>query len=157
MLIFGIVFNLVSLGFFCWLLFALAVHALPVFVAVTAGLAALHSGAGAVGAILVALVSGVISLIVGQIAFAATRSPPLRAAIAALFAAPAAIAGYHVALGLAGVDAPSAIWREAFALMGAIMVSGTTWARVTLYASPASSRDHAAPGHPSVQSAARKW
>ncbi|PPD10119.1 MAG: hypothetical protein CTY36_01155 [Methylocystis sp.] len=133
MLAFGIVFILIGLGFFCWLLFALTVHALPVFVGVTVGAAAFHSGAGAVGFMLVALVSGAVSLFAGQIAFAATRSPPLRAAIAAVFAAPAAIAGYHVAFGLAEIGASSAIWRETFAVIGAIMVGGTAWARITLY------------------------
>jgi hypothetical protein len=158
MLAFGIVFNFIGLGFFCWLLFALAVHALPVFVGVTVGAAAFHSGAGAVGSMLVALVSGAVSLFAGQIAFAATRSSPLRAAIAAVFAAPAAIAGYHVALGLADIGAPSAIWREAFALIGATMVSGTALVRIALYASPASRPHHAAaPAHSSVRPAARKW
>lgn len=158
MLITGIVLNLVGLGFLCWLLFTLAVHALPFFVAVTLGLAAFHSGAGVVGAILVALVSGAVSQITGKIAFAATRSPPLRAAIAAVFAAPAAIAGYHVALSLADFGAPLAIWREAFALIGATMVGGTAWARIAPYASPDPRENHAtAPAHPSIRPAARKW
>lgn len=136
MLTFGIVFNLIGLGCFCWLLFALAVHALPVFVGVTVGVAAFHNGAGVVGAILVALVSAAISLFVGQIAFAATRSLRLRAAIAAVFAAPAAVAGYHVALSLADIGAPLAIWREALALIGAMIVGGTAWARIALTPCP---------------------
>ena len=111
MLIFGIVFNLIGLGFFCWLLFALAAHALPVFVAVTIGLAAFHSGAGPAGAIMVALVCGVVTLFVGQIAFATARSPLIRAAIATLFAAPAVVAGYHATLGLGRLGTSSHVWQ----------------------------------------------
>ena len=33
MIVIGIILSFISLGFLCWLLFALAVHALPVFVA----------------------------------------------------------------------------------------------------------------------------
>ena len=39
--------------FFCWLLFTLAVYALPFFVGLTAGMAAYHSGAGVIGALIV--------------------------------------------------------------------------------------------------------
>ena len=148
MLALGIVINLLGLGFFCWLLFALAVHALPLFVGLTVGAAAFHSGAGAVGALLVTLLSGAVSQIAGQMAFAATRSAALRTVIAAVFAAPAAFAGYHVALGLADFGPPSPIWREALALIGATTVGGRAWARVTLYASPDSGEDRAtAPAH----------
>jgi hypothetical protein len=135
MLTFGIVFNLIGLGFFCWLLFALAAHALPAFVGVTAFLAAIHSGAGPFGAMLVGLVSGSASLLAGRVAFAATASPLLRAVIAAFFAAPAAIAGYHVAFALA-IGVTSAVWREAFSLIGAVMVGGTAWTSLALYSSP---------------------
>lgn len=135
MLAFGIMFNLIGLGFFCWLLFALAAHALPAFVGVTAFLAAIHSGAGPFGAMLVGLVSGSAALLAGRLAFAATASPLFRAAIATFFAAPAAIAGYHVALGLA-IGVTSAVWREAFSLIGAVMVGRTAWTSVTLYSSP---------------------
>jgi hypothetical protein len=158
MLALGILLNLMGLGFFCWLLFALAVHALPVFVGVTGGAAALQSGAGVIGAILVALISGAAALFVGRVSFAATRSLALRTAIATIFAAPAAIAGSHVALGLADLGAPSPIWREALALIGAIAVGGTAWVRIALYASPASAEVRAtARARPFMRRAARKW
>ena len=135
MLAFGIMFNLIGLGFFCWLLFALAAHVLPAFVGITAFLAAIHTGAGLFGAILVGLVSGSAALLAGRVAFAATASPLLRAIIAAFFAAPAAIAGYHVALALA-IGVTSSVWREIFSLIGAIMVGGSAWASVAHYSSP---------------------
>ena len=157
MLALGIVINLLGLGFFCRLLFTLAVHALPVFVGLTLGAAAFHSGEGVVGTVLVALLSGAASQSAGQIAFAATRWATLRAVIAAAFAAPAAIAGYHVALSLADFGAPSPIWREALALIGATTVGGMAWVRISLYASPDPGEYHAtAPAHPFFRPAARR-
>jgi hypothetical protein len=157
MLIFGIVFNLLGLGFLCWLLFALAVHALPVFIAATAGHAAVHSGVGTVGAILVTLVSGVVALFIGQIAFATAHSPLIRVAIATLFAVPAAVAGYDVTLGLAGITVSSENLREVLAPIGAILVGGAAWARVTRFSSPhRAQRCMLAPTAPCDRSAARK-
>ena len=46
MLIIGIILVFVGLAYLCWLLFALAVHALPFIVGATAGVAAYRSGSG---------------------------------------------------------------------------------------------------------------
>jgi hypothetical protein len=136
MVIIGLILGAFGIGFLCWALFALAVYALPCFAGVTAGLAAFHSGAGVIGAIVVGVVASALTLAAGQTVFAASRSPFIRAAIALLFAAPAAIAGYSATLGLAQIGVPSAGWREAFAVIGAILVGGTAWARMTLLADP---------------------
>jgi hypothetical protein len=136
MLIIGLVLSVVGLGFFCWLLFTLAVYTLPFFVGMTAGLAAYHSGSGVVGALVVGVFAGGATLALGQIAFATVRTPLIRAVIGFLFAVPAAIAGYHATLGLAHIGVPSEGWREAFAVVGAILIGGTAWARMTLYVPP---------------------
>ena len=130
MIVIGIVLAFVGLGFLCWLLFALAVHAVPVFVGLTAGVAAYHNGSGEIGAILVGLIAGAFTLAAGQIVVAASRSPLIRTAIAFLFAVPAAIAGYHAALGLAQIGVPAELWQKTFALFGAVAVGGTAWARM---------------------------
>ena len=52
------VLNTVGIGLFCWLIFTLAVYALPFFVAVNAGMSAFHSGAGILGAPLVGIAAG---------------------------------------------------------------------------------------------------
>ncbi len=135
MIIVAIVLSFVGLGFLCWLLFTLAVKALPFFAAVTAGFAAYHSGAGEIGAILIGLIAGAVTLAAGQIVIATVRSPFLRAAIALLFAAPAAVAGYHAALGLAQIGVQAEFWQRVFALFGAIAVGGTAWMRTALSAS----------------------
>jgi succinate dehydrogenase/fumarate reductase cytochrome b subunit len=101
MLVIGIILAFVALAYLCWLLFALAVYALPFFAALSAGLAAYHSGSGPIGAIVVGVIAGAVTLLLGQVAFATVRSPLVRATVALVFAAPAALAGYHAALGLA--------------------------------------------------------
>ena len=146
MIVTGLILGAFGIGFFCWALFALAVYALPCFVGVTAGLAAFHSGAGVIGTIVVGIVAAVLTLGAGQIAFAVSRSLFIRAVIALLFAAPAAIAGYHATLGLAQIGVPSAGWREAFAVIGAILVGGTAWGRMTLLADPLPTSRPSPPG-----------
>jgi hypothetical protein len=79
MIIIGTVLALVGLAYLCWLLFALAVYALPLFAGVTAGLAIYHSGSGPIGAIIVGLIASTITLIAGQIALTILRSPFIRA------------------------------------------------------------------------------
>jgi hypothetical protein len=136
MIIIGIILGFVGLAYLCWLLFALAVYALPMFVGVAAMLATYHSGSGPIAAIIVGAIAGSITLIAAQIAFTTLRSPLIRAAIALVFAMPAAFAGYHAALGLAHIGVPAESWRQAMAVAGAIIVAATAWARMPLSAAP---------------------
>ena len=136
MLALGLVLNTVGISLFCWLIFTLAVYALPFFVAVSAGMAAFHSGAGIVGAPLIGIAAGAVALAVGQTAFAMTPSRILRTAIAAVFALPAAIAGYHVVLAISQLGMPSLAWRELLACLGAVLIGGTAWARLSVFADP---------------------
>jgi len=133
MLALGLVLNTVGIGLFCWLIFTLAVFALPFFVAINAGIWAFHSGAGVLGTPLVAVAAGGMSL---AIALAMTRSPILRAIIAAVFALPATFAGYHVVLAMAQVGVPSLVWREVFACVGAVFIGGTAWTRLAVCTEP---------------------
>jgi hypothetical protein len=88
MLALGIVLNTVGLALFCWLIFALAVYAVPFFVAVSIGMLTFHSGAGVICVLLVGIFAGASTLVMGQTAFAMTRSTILRAATGAVFAVP---------------------------------------------------------------------
>jgi hypothetical protein len=135
MLALGLVLNTIGIGLFCWLIFTLAVYALPFFVAVNAGILAFH-GAGVVGASIVGIAAGAVTLAVGQTAFSIARSLILRAAIAAVFAIPAAVAGYHVVLVMSQIAVPSMAWREVFACLGAVFIGGTAWTRLTVFAAP---------------------
>ncbi|WP_346771786.1 hypothetical protein [Bradyrhizobium sp. 170] len=107
MLALGLVLNTLGIGLFCWLIFALAVSALPFFVALSVGMLAFHGCAGVVGALLVGLASGALTLAVGQVAVAVSRSRTLRIVIATAFAVPAAIAGYHMMFALSQIGVPS--------------------------------------------------
>ena len=133
-MIIGLILSVFGIGFFCWLLFTLAVYALPLFAGLTGGLAAYHSGSGVIGAILVGFVAGAATWLIGQLAFATVRWAPLRILIALLFVAPAVVAGYSAVLGLGQIGVPSPIWREIFAVIGAICVGGTALARMLAFA-----------------------
>lgn len=128
--------SVVGLGFLCWLLFSLAVYALPFFVAVTVGYYAFESGAGPIGAIAVALFAGAVALILGQVAFATIRSPTIRLAIGALYALPAGVAGFHAVKGLSATGGAGATWTLVFASIGAIIVGSTAWVRIASLAGP---------------------
>jgi len=103
---------------------------------VTAGLAAYHSGSGPLAAIVIAAIVGSLTLVVGQTAFTRLRSPVVRAALALLFAVPAAVAGYHAARGLAELAIPAEGWREVIAFAGAAIVAAMSWTRMALAPTP---------------------
>ena len=134
MIVIGLIVSAFGIGFLCWLIFTLAVYALPFFAGITVGLALYHSGAGVVGAPVVGFAAGAVTLIVGRFVFAVLKLSPRRGAIAFLFAALAAIAGYHATLALAQIGVPSTTWREAFAIAGAMFVGGTALVRMSAMA-----------------------
>jgi len=136
MIIVSFVSILVGVAFFCWLLFTLAVYALPFFAGLSVGLAAFHSGSGVIGSIIVGVLAGGATLAIGQVVFATVRTPLIRSLIGLLYAVPATIAGYHATLGLAHIGVPSEGWREAFAVVGAVFVGGAAWARMSLFVPP---------------------
>lgn len=140
MLVIGIVLSVFSLGLFCWLLFTLATYALPFLAGLTAGLAAFHSGAGVIGALIVGLVIGGATVALGQIAFAITRTPRIRAIIGLLYAVPATVAGYQVSLALAGISMSIGAWQTAFAVVGAVFSGATAFSRMTLFVPPSDGR-----------------
>ena len=90
MIIIGIILAFIGLAYLCWLVFSLAIYALPFFAGASAGLATYHNGSGPIAAIIVGAIAGSITLIAGQIAFTTLCSPLIRAAIGLLFAVPPA-------------------------------------------------------------------
>ena len=133
MLALGLLLNFAGIGLFCWLIFTLAIYALPFFVGLYVFMLALHGGAGILAAPLVGIAAGGITLAVGQMAFAMTRSVIIRAIIAALFAVPATLAGYQVVFVMSQIGVPSLAWREIFACLGAIFIGGAAWTRLTIF------------------------
>jgi hypothetical protein len=133
MLVTGIVLSVVGLGFFCWLLFALAIYALPFLAGLTAGLAAFDSGGGVMGTFIVGfLVSGA-TLALGQIAFATSHTLLIRAIIGLLYAVPATIAGYQLSFALAGLGMSRDGWQMAFAVVGGVLAGFTAFSRMALF------------------------
>jgi hypothetical protein len=105
-------------------------------VAINAGTCAFHSGVGLLATPLVAVAAGGMTLAIAQIAFAMTRSLILRAVIAAVFALPATLAGYHVTLAMSQIGVPSLAWQEIFVCLGAVFIGGTAWMRLTIFTEP---------------------
>lgn len=130
MIALGILLSVAGIGFFCWLLFTLAVYALPFFAGMTVGLWAYNSGAGPVGAFLIGAFAAGLTFGLGQLIFTTVRSVWVRLAIALAFAAPATFAGYHATLGLTRLTMPSEVWQMAFSVFGAIAIGVTAWTRV---------------------------
>lgn len=130
MIFLGILLSIAAIGFFCWLLFTLAVFALPFFAGVTAGVWAYHTGAGWLGAILVGVVGASLTLGIGQILLAIVRPIWARLLIALAFVTPAALAGYHATHGIVKHTMPSETWQVVFSVIGAIAVGVTAFIRV---------------------------
>ncbi len=128
----AIVLGVFGLGFLCWLLFTLAIYALPFLAGLTAGLAAFDSGGGVVGALIVGFLAGGATLALGQIGFVTTRTL-IRAIIGLLYAVPATVAGYQVSFALAGIGMSTGGWQTAFAVVGAILSGVTAFSRMTLF------------------------
>jgi len=150
MAVIGVIFCVFGLGFLCWLLFTLAVYALPFLAGLTVGLAAFHGGAGVIGAFIVGVLAGVAILAIGQVAVAGARTPLTRISIALVYAIPATIAGYQLSFGFAGIGMPAGTWQQVFAAGGAVLVGLTAFTRMAIVPLPAGRR---APGDDADQSA----
>jgi len=146
MIIFGPMLVLLGIGFFCWLLFNLAVFALPFFAGLTIGIWAFHSGAGALGAITIGLIAGGATFAIGQFALAVVPWTWARLLIILVYVAPATVAGYSATHGLAQMAMPSPIWQVIVAVIGAIAVSITALVRYTAMPPPGPARQSLARG-----------
>lgn len=140
MIILAILASLAAIGLLCWLLFTLAVFALPAFVGFAAGAWAHGTGAGIPGAILVGLVAAAVTFAVGQLLITFARPMWLKLCVAVIFVAPAAVAGFHATHGIVKHLMPSEAWQMAFSIFGAVAVGITAFLRVAgLVATPSPS------------------
>ncbi|MDI3563406.1 hypothetical protein [Bradyrhizobium sp. Arg816] len=131
MIILGPPLVILVIGLFCWLVFPLAAFALPLFVGLTIGIWAFHTGAGMLGGIVTGLVAGGVSFGVARLALALAPWAWVRLLTILLYVAPATVAGYSATYGIALMTVPSPIWRTIFAVVGAIAVSITAFIRLT--------------------------
>ncbi|WP_048645272.1 hypothetical protein [Nitratireductor soli] len=139
MIVLGILGSFAVIGLLCWLLFTLAVFALPFFVGVTVGFWSHETGAGIFPAFLIGAFSAGVTFGVGQYLLAILRSPLLRLLVALAFVAPAALAGFYATYGIVKHTMPSETWQFVFGVIGAVVVGITAFVRVTAMAAPESS------------------
>jgi hypothetical protein len=129
-----LVLGLVAGLYILWLLFSLAVYALPLATGVSLAFWMHDHGHGYPAVILCGFAGGVAVLVIGQLLFANVRSPLIRLAIALLFAIPAGIAGYHAVHGIAGLAIDPGIMLSLLSWIGAITIAGTAWTRLAGFA-----------------------
>jgi len=141
-----IIFGMLAFGGLCVLFFHGIIYAVPAFIGFTAGVWALNTGAGAVGATLVAAAAGGTTIGAFRFVFSMTRSLLLRTVIAAVFTVPAAVAGYSVGLGIARCSVSSDIWCHVFATTAAGIVAFVAMARLSVPDRTKLARKHAAVG-----------
>src|SRR5690606_6461141 len=130
MIVLGILVSIAAIGTMCWLLFNLAVFALPFFIGLNAGTWAYGTGSGWLGATLVGLVAAGLTLAVGQGLLMLIRPIWAQLLIALAFVAPAGVAGFYATLGIAKHIMPSETWQFSFAVIGAVAVGVTAFLRV---------------------------
>lgn len=120
------------------LAYRLATFALPFMLALEAARFAYATGAGWIGSGIVGFFAGVAAFGILAFLFATLRAPTLRLAVALIFAAPAAVAGYALVHGVTREAVPSEIWRQIFCIAGGMFVGCSALARL---ADPSMFRD----------------
>lgn len=131
-----LVLGLVAGFYMIWLLFSLAVHALPVGVGLNIAFWMHDHDYGYVAAILGGLAAGIAILLIGQFLFAIIRASILRLAFALMFTAPAGIAGYHAVQGVMRLAIDPGTTSSVLSWIGAIVIAFAAWSRFTSAEAP---------------------
>lgn len=122
--------SVVLIAGLCVLAYTLAVYALPFMLGVTAAQFAYQTGSGFIGAGLVGIAAAVAAFGILAFLFDTLRPPILRLAVALVFAAPAAVAGYALIQGVTKECVPSEIWRQIFCIIGGAFVGVSALVRL---------------------------
>jgi hypothetical protein len=136
MIILAILATLAGIAALCWLLFNLAVFALPLFAGATLGTWAHETGAGIPGAVIVGAIAAAVTFGLFQLLLLVARPAWIKLVVILAFVAPAAVAGYHATLGIVKLTMPSDTWQLVFSIVGAAAVGITAFMRLTLMATP---------------------
>lgn len=119
--------GLFGLTLLALIVFNAAVYALPLFAGLSIGIAALHSGAGPLGAVGLGLMAGVFVAALGRrLAASGALGPP----VALLLVGAASLAGYQAGTAVAVLSGAVPAWAPVFGALGALVVSGTAWRRL---------------------------
>lgn len=119
-----------ALAFLAWLMFTLAVFALPCFVGVSTGMLAYGLGAGSLGAAAIGFVTAVLTFAVGQAVLVGIRSPLARLLALAVFAVPAGLAGFGIVRDIARLSGANDAWAIALGAVGAAVTMAAALARL---------------------------
>ncbi|RUV25026.1 hypothetical protein [Mesorhizobium sp. M5C.F.Ca.IN.020.32.2.1] len=144
MIILAILASLAAIVALCWLLFTLAVFALPLFAGVTLGFWAYGTGAGVLGGVLVGAVAAAVTFGLFQLLLRFLRPVWLKLLVLLVFVGPSVIAGYHATFGIMKLTMPSERWQVVFATIGAIAVGIVAFLRLTMMAPPGPAHQGAA-------------
>lgn len=119
-----------GLGAICWLMFTLAVYALPFWIGLSAAFWLHADNHGLLVAIIGGLAAAGLVAALGEVVFARVRSVPLRLAIGLVYTIPAGLAGFHMTSGVAALTGAGETAALILAGLGALAVGATAWARV---------------------------
>ena len=131
MIILTIFASIAVISILCWLMFTLAVYALPVSLGVSAGMLAHDSGTGTLSAILIGLMTAGLTLFVMQFLLLVLSSTWLRLIVLTAFVMPAAIAGYCATYGIVQHFVAPPFWQTAISLIGGAAVCAAAFVRFT--------------------------
>ncbi|MDR3436640.1 hypothetical protein [Telmatospirillum sp.] len=139
-MIIAIIACVVLTGMLCMLFFTLATYALPFMLGLEVARYAYHSGSGVLGAVLVGIVVGMLVFGLAFLLLGIVRSPALQIAVALVYTAPAAVAGYALVYGITHEYVPSDIWRQLFCIAGGLFVGFSALLRLMAATGPAQAR-----------------
>ena len=113
-----------------WLLFHLAVHALPVSAGIAGAFWMHGADHGYLASIAAGFGVGILVLVAGRILFGLIHAPILRFMLAMTFTVPAGIAGYHAVRGVAGLALDPGMLLSILSWGGAVVISASAWTRL---------------------------
>ncbi len=124
----GIAMLLFCVGFACLIVWRALIYVVPAYLGLTAGFWSLAHGAG-LGAVVVGLIVMAAAIAVGR-AGVQSKRPGIRWAMAFLFAAPAAYAGYCAVREVAALGVASQFWQVSLSALAALCLAATAFARL---------------------------
>ena len=124
---FLLILGAVAALFILWMLFRLATYALPVCVGITAAFGLVDRGWNPLGAAAIGIGVGITILVLAQILYAITPPGAGRFAITALFAVPAAFAGYFSFESLGQLAVGDGPVLAALSAVAAIVTASGAW------------------------------
>ncbi len=128
---FGLVLTLIGIGTACFLIYNAAVFALPVACGFWIGFGTLHLGGGPLAGIVLGCIAGGIVFELGKTAFCRSHSTLLRYAVVLVFVVPAMWVGYSAVQQISELLSTSGISRHVLAVVGAVAVGSSAFARLT--------------------------